>query len=202
MPGAKCAIKNSTLIVKGEKNGELTVIFYSLAEKPFFDKYKPEWDAAVADCPESQRVNMHTPYTIPRSELEKSGYRRTGMSFGGLVVPFKYRLGGDKKITASSTIAPYIGFRKGFGQSFGATFTPIVSAGLGLVPITDPATNQTETKNALTMAFGMVLTSSKNQKFSAGILFGWDFLSEAGTASRASGAPAHAQEAPAGSRRT
>jgi hypothetical protein len=47
------------------------------------------------------------------------------------------------------------------------------------VPITDPATNQTETKNALTMAFGMVLTSSKNQKFSAGILFGWDFLSEA-----------------------
>jgi hypothetical protein len=177
-PGNKCAVKNSTLIVKSEDNGILTVIFYSFPTEPkVFDEDSKAWKAAEDDC--KDRVNLHTAYTIPRGEVEKAGYRRTGMVFGGLVVPFKYRLGGDKKIVSSSTVAPYVGFRTGWGQSWGATFTPLVSAGLGLVPVSDPATNQTETKNALSFAFGMVLTSSKNQKFSAGFLLGKDFLSAA-----------------------
>lgn len=56
--------------------------------------------------------------------------------------------------------------------------TPIVSAGLGLVPITNPTTNSTETKAALSTAVGLVVTSSKSESFNAGVLIGKDFLGE------------------------
>jgi Sec-independent protein secretion pathway component TatC len=94
------------------------------------------------------------------------------------VVPFKFRLGGDKGITASSTIAPYVGFRMAFFQGFGLSFTPLISGGLGLVPVTDQNTNTTETKSALSLATGFIMTSSKNERFNAGILIGKDVLSK------------------------
>ena len=124
------------------------------------------------------RVNLHTTYQINKAELQNFGFKRSGITFGMLIVPFKFRLGGDRAVTPSSSIAPYVGFRTHRAQGFGLTFTPILAAGLGMVPITDPAENKTVPKPALTLATGLVMTSSKNEKFNAGLVFGKDVLSK------------------------
>jgi hypothetical protein len=108
--------------------------------------------------------------------LNPLDHRRSGVKFGGLVVPFKFRLGSAKDLVSSSTVAPYVGFRTAW-NTFGLTFTPVLAAGLSLVPIADPQNNTTTSKAAYTLAVGIRLTSTKNESFNAGLLFGRDFLS-------------------------
>jgi len=169
---AKCAIVGSKLSVRSEAaDGTIVVRFYDLPT------VKDDSEEAK-DCPKSQQVNTFTSYTIKKTQLLGYDFRRTGVTFGGLVVPFKFRLGGDKGITASSTIAPYVGFRMAFFQGFGLSFTPLISGGLGLVPVTDQNTNTTETKSALSLATGFIMTSNKSERFNAGILIGKDVLSK------------------------
>jgi hypothetical protein len=132
--------------------------------------------SAISACLSVGMVDDFTAYKVTVAKLKEHPYRRTGVLFGALVVPFKFHLGGENKLTASSTIAPYVGFRG--PAPFGLTFAPVVSAGLGLVPVNNPETDETDTKSAFSVAIGLLLTHSKNDKFNAGILFGKDFLSK------------------------
>lgn len=133
--------------------------------------------AAIEACQKlNELVNEYMQYKIERKILDDYSYRRTGVMFGALVVPFKFYLGSDSKLSASSTVAPYIGFRG--PAPFKLTFTPVLSAGLGLVPVTDATSGETNTRSALSVAVGVLLTHTKNEKFNAGIIFGKDFLSK------------------------
>lgn len=131
---------------------------------------------SLSDTKEVQFINENTQYLIDKADLQQYSFKRKGITFGGLIVPFKFYLGSDKKITSSSTVAPYIGYSN--SSFYGLTMTPIVSAGLGLVPITNSTTKSTETKAALSTAIGLVVTSSKSESFNAGVLIGKDFLGE------------------------
>jgi hypothetical protein len=172
-----CAPKGSVLAVTSDRNDLLSVRFKKVpagkVDALLEETPSPE---AVGKCTStSQIVNDYTQYEIGKGVLLRHSFRRSGITFGALVVPFKFYLSGDRKITTSSTIAPYIGFR--LPQSFSLTVTPIVSAGLGLVPVADPNSGETETKSALTVGFGFALKSTKNDAFNAGFLIGRDFLS-------------------------
>jgi hypothetical protein len=92
-------------------------------------------------------------------------------------VPFKFRLGKDKQLVSSSTVAPFVGFRTGWAP-FGLSFTPIVALGLSQVPIAN-SSGGTDTKSAYTIAAGLRVTSNKNDKFSAGLILGHDYLNKA-----------------------
>ncbi|SRR5712692_4399575 len=194
----KCAPVDSKLaVVRETDDGGLIVRFYFVPNEKDYKERQTKWPItqwseslgeplkttdemleALKNCPADKRVNTFTTYTILKTELAQADYRRTGVTFGGLTVPFKYRLGGNRGITSSTTVAPYVGLRTGLGQSYGLSFTPIVSAGLGLVPVTDPSTSKTETKSAFSFATGFIMGSSKNEKFTSGLLFGRDLLSK------------------------
>lgn len=168
-PVLKCAPKGSEIIVTKDGSGDsISLRFHSVPK---------ETEKDLDGCKGGDRVNESTQYSTKRLDLLAYDFRRSGVTYGGLVVPFKFYLGGDKKISPSSTVAPYIGFRG--PAPFGLTFTPIISAGLGLVPVSNPDSDKTETKTALSTAIGLVLSSSKNQSFNAGLIVGKDFLSSA-----------------------
>lgn len=124
----------------------------------------------------AKRVKQGIAYRIAKSKLvENTDFRRTGFTFGGLIVPFKFRTG-DKEIVSSATVAPYVGWRTGWFSTWGLTFTPLMSAGLALVPVADPSTGRSETRSAFSFSLGMVMGSSKNDAFQSGVLIGRDFL--------------------------
>jgi hypothetical protein len=171
-----CAPKGSVLAVTSDRNDLLSVRFKKVppGKDHALMEETPSEDA-VNKC--KPIVNDYTQYEIGKGVLLRHAFRRSGVTFGALVVPFKFYVSGDRTITTSSTIAPYIGFR--LPQSFSLTVTPIASVGLGLVPVTDASSGETETKSALSAAFGFAVKSSKNDAFNAGFLVGRDFLSKA-----------------------
>ena len=173
---ARCAPAGSRAAVSAETADEVFLRFLSVTDED--DTLLTADDkAALAACPKANRVNGFTQYKIPKASLRAYDFKRSGITFGGLVVPFKYRLGSSKELVSSSTVAPFIGFRTAWLQGFGLTFTPVVAAGLSLVPVADATTNSTSTKSAYTVAVGLRLTSSKNENFSAGLIYGRDYLS-------------------------
>ncbi len=174
-PGGRfCAPAGSRMAVSDQDDRKLYVRFLSVAG----DDDTIKFDAAALsdpDCPKEARVNTYTSYELAIDNFLHTDFRRSGVTFGGLLVPFKLRLGKDKHLVSSSTIAPYVGFRTAWSV-YGLTFTPVVALGLSNVPVTDAASNTTETKAAYTLAVGLRLTSGKNEQFNAGILFGHDYL--------------------------
>lgn len=123
-------------------------------------------------------VDDRSTYTITKAGANGLATKQTGLTFGTLVVPFKFRLGSNNKLVSSSTIAPYLGWRYSRFQGYGTDVIPVMAAGLALVPITNPVTGENETKTGFSTAFGLTLTNVKSANFSAGILVGRDFLSK------------------------
>lgn len=163
----RCAGKGSTysIVTKTETH---TVVRFHDTDTP----------ASIDTCgKDSVKPVVGSLYEIANDSYAKVQVKTTGISYGALVVPFKFRLGGDKKLISSSTIAPYMGVRWGGFQGWGYELVPVLSAGLGLVPIVDEASKSTETKTAFSAAGGFTVTTIKDSKFSAGILFGRDYLS-------------------------
>jgi hypothetical protein len=172
-----CAPTGSRVAVNRETADDLFVRFLEITDEK--DALLNDTDrAGLAACPKTSRVNGFTQYRIAKSALEQHAFRRSGVTFGGLLVPFKYRLGNAKELVSSSAMAPFVGFRTAWFQNWGLSFTPVLAAGLSLVPVTDAGSSTTSTRAAYTLALGARLTSSKNEAFSAGLLFGRDFLSK------------------------
>ena len=165
-----CAPAGSRMVVSSEDDNSLYVRFLDTNAL----------DGAKDGCPKVgyALVNTYSTYVVAKNTFLRTDYRRSGVTFGGLVVPFKFRLGKSKELVSSSTIAPFVGFRTAW-LTYGLTFTPVVAAGLSLVPITDATSGTTETKSAYTFAAGFRVTSSKNDKFNAGLVFGHDFVNKA-----------------------
>ncbi len=172
--GKLCAPAGSRLAVSDQDDQKLYVRFLTVSGEDETFKFD---EAALTDpeCKKEARVNTFTSYELPTANFLHTDFRRSGVTFGGLVVPFKLRLGKEKHLVSSSTIAPYVGFRTAWSV-YGLTFTPVMALGLSNVPVTDATTNNTESKAAYTVAVGLRLGSSKNEQFNAGILFGHDFL--------------------------
>lgn len=173
-----CAPLGSRIEIGNETNDDVFVRFLTITDESDVGLNAVD-KAALSACPKEQRVNAYTSYKLPKTTVAQNEFKRTGVTFGGLVVPFKFRLGKPKELVSSSTVAPFVGFRTGWLQGWGLTFTPVVAAGLSLVPVADSTSNTTSTKSAYTIAFGVRLTSSKNEAFSAGLLYGRDFFNKA-----------------------
>lgn len=169
-PVKHCAPAGSRAHVYEESEGTLLVQFELVSSEG-------SGTAAGVACPADLRARTDVSYSIRKSDLASYRLLRTGLSFGGLVIPFKYRLGDDKELVSSPAIAPFVGFRTAWMSSLGIEFTPVAAAGLSLVPVPTADGQDTENKAAYTVALGFRVTSSKNQKFTAGLLYGRDFLS-------------------------
>ncbi|RZL02887.1 MAG: hypothetical protein EOP36_07015 [Rubrivivax sp.] len=159
----KCAAAGSIFVTNLDDDGTLYLRFLDVARNGSL-------------CPADQSVEPQVQYKAPKASLQYHDMKRSGFTFGGLVVPFKFRLGSAKEIVSSATIAPYFGYRTGWFEGVGLTFTPVLSAGLGLVPVVDTVNGSTSTKAAFSTAVGFVIGSSKNDAFQAGFLLGRDYL--------------------------
>jgi len=172
----KCAPRDSSFKVLHDDGTTLIVRFIDIAPL----KKEDEVGSLLAkQCGEDTLVVLGTPYAIRKDRLQKYEFKRSGITFGGLVIPFKVRMGGDNAISASSTVAPYIGFNSRHLQFLGLSLSPIVTAGVAFVPIPNDTGTGTDSKAAFSYGVGLVLKSSKNDQFTAGLVIGQDLVSDA-----------------------
>lgn len=133
-----------------------------------------EYEKAIATLSQNGVVDNHTQYRIKLEALKTYAISSVGSQYGVLLVPYKFHLS-DNSFSSGVTLGGYYSYAI---TSPGISWGPVVSAGLGVVPVATTGDNgpTTENKAAVSAAVGLLLTFSKTSDFQIGILAGWDWL--------------------------
>ena len=109
-------------------------------------------------------------YKITWTDAKKSGIARIGITYGALVVPFKYQLSGDKAFTGSATLGAYIGYRWVDVHYLQVTVTPIAFAGASNISVSGTS----GTSNVMGFSWGLGFIVTLKGAFQLGGVIGCD----------------------------
>ena len=130
-----------------------------------------EKGSSRTECDGTTPVTNTKPYYASIAELKASGLARTGVTYGALVVPFKYQLKGDNDFTGSATLGGYVGYRFETIRQIGLTATPIVFLGASNISVNEA---DDAAKNVMGASFGFGIISTLKGAFQIGAVLGWD----------------------------
>ena len=114
---------------------------------------------------------------IKEDDLNNSGPNRYGLTYGALVVPYKYHVSGSKSFDGSSSIAPFLGYRadKAF---FGFSVKGILFAGASAIRVNRTDQNGQSRDDTLAgFTYGLGILGTVKKEFQLGIVFGADRVS-------------------------
>ncbi|MGH8258788.1 MAG: hypothetical protein ACREUG_03760, partial [Steroidobacteraceae bacterium] len=153
----------------------------------------PPRRAVVATAPASQSpcgpmihmAGYDTPYEFSADELSKSEFYRQGLTWGGLVVPYKYYLSARSFKSNASAVA-FLGYEGWFP---GVSLSAVVALGPGIAPSTSssPASSGSGPSSSAstspgsttvvtyTVATGLIGSFGDARNFKVGLLFGRDY---------------------------
>lgn len=114
---------------------------------------------------------------IDKQTIEHSAPTRYGLTYGMLLVPFKYHMQGEHEFASGGTVAPYLGYR--FDRNYLGLGFKLVGflggAGVSVLQNVD-GVETTQTLAGLSTGFGF-LGTIKNE-FQFGLIFGSDHVSD------------------------
>lgn len=97
---------------------------------------------------------------------------RYGLTYGLLVVPFKYQLSGDKGISGGGSVAPYLGYR--FDENdIGLGVRLVGFAGASAIS-SDPDASTGESVELAGLSYGLGVIGTVKDSFQIGIVVGAD----------------------------
>jgi hypothetical protein len=125
----------------------------------------------------NEKIKAGIAYTISKTEFTDSHFTARGITYGMLVIPFKYQLAGDKQFVGNASLGGYLGYRFDFMHKFlGVTATPIAFMGGSSISVKDA--NNTDTKNLAGFSAGLGLIGTLQGSFQAGVVLGWDWVGQ------------------------
>jgi hypothetical protein len=153
--------------------------FYNFSSiSTLFSTALPAGDADCAKEQEGKKIKQGTLYEIAGNTLKEASADIRGWQAGVLVAPYKFHFS-DHSTQGSASIGGYVGYNYG---NPAVTVTPIVSAGLGAVPVpasttpsSTPTPGATTTHTSLTLASGVLFGIKKYGAFQVGLLVGIDW---------------------------
>ncbi len=128
------------------------------------------------DCDTQQPISADEAILLSQQTVTDSAASRYGLTYGGLVVPFKYYFNGDGEFRSGGTVAPYVGYRfdrdsYGFGMKF------IGFLGGAGVPVEQTVDGVAKTQTLAGMSYGIGLLGTLKGDFQMGIVVGADRVS-------------------------
>jgi len=155
-----------SVVSDADKDGNITASFPGRRPGSIF------CDSTSASCG-NQLVSKGNLYKISLSTLQSASSTTVGFDYGTLIVPFKFHFT-DHTVTGNSSVVQYLGYKLSFGA---LSLMPVVSAGLGVVDITQQNGTTTSSSSApsFSVAYGIILDVLKNGLFQTGIMSGWDW---------------------------
>lgn len=133
-------------------------------------------EAEIAACkiPEGTEAAIlpGVSYTLSKVEVEKSAFAMRGVTYGALVIPFKYQLKGDKQFEGGASLGGYLGYRFETLHNIGITATPI--AFMGASNISVKGATDADSRSLMGFSYGLGLVGTVQRSFQAGVVLGWD----------------------------
>ncbi len=150
------------------------------------DNYEGVWVrlgnvfGAPKDCtdPDGKAlVPDNTAILIAKADFEATRPGRYGLTYGGLVVPFKYHVNGSKEFRGGSTVAPYLGYR--FDSNSGGYGAKLVGfIGASTVAVAQNVDGEERTQSLAGFSYGVAVIGQIKGDFQMGLAAGVDRVSK------------------------
>jgi hypothetical protein len=134
----------------------------------------------VKDCDKATPLpndELITLSDVSKDNILDYGGSRYGLTYGGLVVPFKYHLDGAKEFATGGTVAPYLGYRfDKNGLAFGVK--AVVFLGAAGVSVDQVVDGEKKTQTLAGLSYGLGLLGTVKGNFQFGLVLGADRVSK------------------------
>lgn len=117
---------------------------------------------------------------VPKSVVDQSKPNRFGLSYGGLLVPFKYHFTGSQQFNTNTTIAPYLGYRLD-RESLGRSIEFIAFVGAAPISVSGNSNGQTTNQTLAGFSYGGGIIGKLKDAFQWGVVVGVDRVSGGAT---------------------
>lgn len=111
-------------------------------------------------------------------DINKNLPDRYGFTYGALVVPYKYQLGGSHDIKSGSSIGPYLGWEMDRGSSLGLGLKGVVFVGGSMHEVTRVEDGEEETETIAGISYGLGIIGEVKREFQFGVIVGSDETGE------------------------
>jgi len=130
----------------------------------------------VIDCEQKTSIENRLVF-VNKEQLKNYAPSRYGLSYGALMVPYKYHYNGSKDFSGGATVAPYLGYR--FDKNIlGVEIKPIVFAGMTKVDVTQNIDGEPTSQSLAGFSYGFGLLGEVKDVFQLGIVIGRDKINE------------------------
>jgi len=128
-------------------------------------------------CDGKTKIPDDIPFTVDGATLKNYSPDRIGLTYGMLVVPYKYQAKGSKEFDGQTSVGPYFGYR--FDKSsLGFGFKFIGFIGASSISVTQNVNGTDETQNLMGLSYGLGIIGQAKNEFQMGVVFGADRVSE------------------------
>jgi hypothetical protein len=116
-----------------------------------------------ADSTVKGTVTAGKDYLIAKDLQQRLDYSFTGLTFGVLVVPYKWQKA-DRSITGTASLGPYVGYQTGTSiGEYGVNLIPLVATGITSVSIPNPNSTTSSNATAFSVAAGLAFAITRSQ---------------------------------------
>jgi hypothetical protein len=122
-------------------------------------------------CAGDQRVAVGDVVLMDPTQLDSVPPHRFGLTYGALMVPYKYYIGGDHEFSGAATVGGYLGYRE---ASTGYDLRLVGFLGASSISVPQQADGQEGTKNLAGISYGLGVLGTVKDSFQLGLVLGWD----------------------------
>lgn len=132
----------------------------------------------VQDCAAAgTKIPPNTAIKIERRHFQATRPNRYGLTYGGLVVPFKYHVNGSKEFKGGSTVAPFLGYRFD-ANSLGYGAKLVGFLGASTVAVAQNVDGVEKTQSLSGFSYGLGIIGEIKGDFQMGLVAGVDRVSK------------------------
>lgn len=132
-------------------------------------------------CSPANSVKLGDIVAIDSSVISSFNPDRYGLTYGTLLVPYKYHLGGDKNFSSGTSLGGYIGFRQDKSGKTGLAMQYIGFLGASSIAVPTNADGQASTQNVTGVSYGFGIIGTVKSDFNIGLVLGWDRVGKSTT---------------------
>jgi hypothetical protein len=133
----------------------------------------------VPDCSGSVppvNIPKNVAISVHQDNLNFYKPNRYGLTYGALVVPYKYHFSGSKNFEGNSTVGPFLGYR--FDKNtLGVGIKIVGFLGGAVIKVTETVDNTQKDKTLAGFSYGIGILGEIKSDFQLGLVFGADRVS-------------------------
>lgn len=126
----------------------------------------------------ASRVRTEDIVVVDDAMLTGTPPDRYGLTYGALLVPYKYQLKGDRSFGSKAAVGGYLGFRQDKSGITGLALQYVGFLGVASVPVTQTVDGKPVTQELTGVSYGLGLLGTVKGEFQMGLVIGADRVSK------------------------